>query len=281
MEILKKMKAQLITGDLSGFPSAGSNSVISLPIHLILPNPNQPRKTFDHDALSELAGSIRQYGVIQPITVRKKRDSTYELVAGERRLRAAALAGLLKVPALIIEMEDDDSAIVALVENIQRENLSFMEEALSYRQLLDRCGLTQEQLAAKVGKTQSSIANKLRLLKLPTSVREIVRDNKLTERHARALLRLDSEEKQIYAVKRVVDFNMNVKQTEELVDKIIRNGIEQTESKGKLQKSIADVRVFFSTISKAISLMNEKGIEATAEKDETDSYYEYVIRIAK
>ncbi len=281
MEILKKMKAQLITGDLSGFPSAGSNSVISLPIHLILPNPNQPRKTFDHDALSELAGSIRQYGVIQPITVRKKRDSTYELVAGERRLRAAALAGLLKVPALITEMEDDDSAIVALVENIQRENLSFMEEALSYRQLLDRCGLTQEQLAAKVGKTQSSIANKLRLLKLPTSVREIVRDNKLTERHARALLRLDSEEKQIYAVKRVVDFNMNVKQTEELVDKIIRNGIEQTESKGKLQKSIADVRVFFSTISKAISLMNEKGIEATAEKDETDSYYEYVIRIAK
>ena len=281
MEILKKMKAQLITGDLSGFPSAGSNSVISLPIHLILPNPNQPRKTFDHDALSELAGSIRQYGVIQPITVRKKRDSTYELVAGERRLRAAALAGLLKVPALITEMEDDDSAIVALVENIQRENLPFMEEALSYRQLLDRCGLTQEQLAAKVGKTQSSIANKLRLLKLPTSVREIVRDNKLTERHARALLRLDSEEKQIYAVKRVVDFNMNVKQTEELVDKIIRNGIEQTESKGKLQKSIADVRVFFSTISKAISLMNEKGIEATAEKDETDSYYEYVIRIAK
>ncbi len=281
MEILKKMKAQLITGDLSGFPGAGSNSVISLPIHLILPNPNQPRKTFDHDALTELAGSIRQYGVIQPITVRKKRDSTYELVAGERRLRAAALAGLLKVPALITEMEDDDSAIVALVENIQRENLSFMEEALSYRQLLERCSLTQEQLAAKVGKTQSAIANKLRLLKLPASVREIIRDNKLTERHARALLRLDTEEKQIYAAKRAVDFHMNVKQTEELVDKIIRNGIEQTEVKGKLQKSIADVRVFFSTISKAISLMNEKGIEATAEKDETDSYYEYVIRIAK
>lgn len=280
MEILKKMKAQFIGGDLSGFPGAGTNTVLYLPIHLVMPNPNQPRKIFDHDALKELSESIRQYGVIQPVTVRKKRDGTYELVAGERRLKAAALAGLLKIPAIIIEMEDEDSAIVALMENIQRQNLSFLEEAAGYRNLLDKCGLTQEELAQKIGKTQSAIANKIRLLKLPSAVREIVRDNSLTERHARALLRLDSEEKQVYAAIRIADLNLSVKQSEELIDKIIRKGIEEP-AKEKVQRSISDVRVFFKTISKAISLMNEKGIEASAQKDETDNYYEYVIRIQK
>lgn len=280
MEILKKMKAQFIGRDLSGFPGAGTNTVLYLPIHLVMPNPNQPRKIFDHDALKELSESIRQYGVIQPVTVRKKRDGTYELVAGERRLKAAALAGLLKIPAIIIEMEDEDSAIVALMENIQRQNLSFLEEAAGYRNLLDKCGLTQEELAQKIGKTQSAIANKIRLLKLPSAVREIVRDNSLTERHARALLRLDSEEKQVYAAIRIADLNLSVKQSEELIDKIIRKGIEEP-AKEKVQRSISDVRVFFKTISKAISLMNEKGIEASAQKDETDNYYEYVIRIQK
>lgn len=280
MEILKKMKAQFIGGDLSGFPGAGTNTVLYLPIHLVMPNPNQPRKIFDHDALKELSESIRQYGVIQPVTVRKKRDGTYELVAGERRLKAAALAGLLKIPAIIIEMEDEDSAIVALMENIQRQNLSFLEEAAGYRNLLDKCGLTQEELAQKIGKTQSAIANKIRLLKLPSAVREIVRDNSLTERHARALLRLDSEEKQVYAAIRIADLNLSVKQSEELIDKIIRKGIEEP-AKEKVQRSISDVRVFFKTISKAISLMNENGIEASAQKDETDNYYEYVIRIQK
>lgn len=279
MELLKKVKAQFITGDIGAYKT-GANSIVHLPLHLVMPNPNQPRKIFDHDALKELSESIRQYGVIQPVTVRKMRDGTYELVAGERRLKAAGLAGLLKIPAIIIEMEDEDSAIVALVENIQRQNLSFMEEALAYRQLLDKCNLTQEELAKKVGKTQSAIANKIRLLRLPASVREIVKDNSLTERHARALLRLDTEEKQIYAARRIVDFNMNVKQSEELVDRVIKNGIEET-PKEKIRKSIGDVRVFFKTITKAVSLMNENGIEATARKDETDSYYEYVIRIQK
>lgn len=279
MELLKKVKAQFITGDIGAYKT-GANSIVHLPLHLVMPNPNQPRKIFDHDALKELSESIRQYGIIQPVTVRKMRDGTYELVAGERRLKAAGLAGLLKIPAMIIEMEDEDSAIVALVENIQRQNLSFMEEALAYRQLLDKCNLTQEELAKKVGKTQSAIANKIRLLRLPASVREIIKDNSLSERHARALLRLDTEEKQIYAARRIVDFHMNVKQAEELVDRVIKNGIEDT-PKEKIRKSIGDVRVFFKTITKAVSLMNENGIEATAQKDETDSYYEYVIRIQK
>ncbi len=274
------MKAQFITGDMSDGPRAGTNTVLQLPIHLVMPNPNQPRLSFDHDSLKELSDSIRQYGIIQPITVRKKRNGTYELIAGERRLKAATLAGLLRVPAIVTEMEDEDSAIVALMENVQRQDLSFMEEAIAYRQLLDKCSLTQEELAQKIGKTQSSIANKIRLLRLPKSVREIIRDNGLSERHARAFLRLDTEDKQIFAARRVVDFNMNVKQTDDMVDRILKNGIEES-PREKLPKSIGDVRVFFKTISKAVSLMNEKGIHATAEKDETDSYYEYVIRIEK
>lgn len=280
MELLKKMKVQLTGGDVSGLPVSGTPNITQLPIHLVIPNPNQPRKVFNHDALRELSDSIRQYGILQPITVRRKKDGTYELVAGERRLRAAGLAGLLKVPAIIIDMEDEDSAIVSLMENIQREDLSFMEEAFAYRALLDKCFMTQEELAARLGKSQGAIANKLRLLKLPQSVREIVRDSSLTERHARALLRLTSEETQLYAARRIVDLRLGVKQTDDLVDRLLKNGSDP-KSCEKSIRSIADVRVFFKTIAKAITLMNEKGIEASAKKDETDNYYEYVIRIEK
>lgn len=280
MEILKKMKAQFVGTDPLGMPMCDTRTVVQLPIHLVMPNPDQPRKIFNHDALMELAESVRQYGVIQPITVRKKKDGTYVVVAGERRLKASCLAGNLKIPAIIIDMEDEDSAIVALVENIQRENLSFMEEAYAYKTLLEKCDLSQTELAKKLGKSQGAIANKMRILKLPTSVREIIADNALSERHARSLLKLNTEEEQIHAAKRVADLNLSVKQTEELVEKIIKKGIEAVD-KSRLPKSIADVRVFFKTIAKAINLMNEKGIDASAQRDETDSYYEYVIRICK
>lgn len=280
MEILRKIKAQLVTGDISDYPKINKREIVTLPIHIVMPNPNQPRKTFDHDSLKELADSIREYGILQPVTVRKKTDGTYELVAGERRVRAAALAGLLKVPAIITDMDDGKSAMVSLIENIQRQNLNFIEEAYSYKEIIDRYNLTQQQLASKLGKTQSFVANKLRLLKLPRSVIEIIRDNSLTERHARCLLRLDSEEKQISAAERMCDLSMGVKQSEDMVDRIIRNNAEIRPVK-KLHRSISDVRVFFKTISKAVSLMNENGIEASAKKDETDNYYEYTIRIHK
>lgn len=280
MEILRKIKAQLLNGDCMDYPKVSSREIVNLPIHTVMPNPNQPRKTFDHDSLKELADSIREYGILQPVTVRKKADGTYELVAGERRLRAAALAGLLKVPAIVTDMEDDKSAMVGIIENIQRQNLNFVEEALAYKEAIDRYNLTQQELASKLGKTQSFVANKLRLLKLPRSVIEIVRDNALSERHARCLLRLDSEEKQISAATRMCDLSMGVKQSEEMVDKIIRKGIDPVPTK-KIHRSISDVRVFFKTISKAVNLMNENGIEASAKKDETDNYYEYTIRIQK
>ncbi len=280
MEILRKIKAQLLTGDYRDYPRINTREVINLPIHIVMPNPNQPRKTFDHDSLRELADSVREYGILQPVTVRKKTDGTYELVAGERRLRAAALAGLLKIPAIVTDMEDTQSAMVGLIENIQRQNLNFIEEAFAYKEVIERFNLTQEKLASKLGKTQSFVANKLRLLKLPRSVIEIIRDNSLSERHARCLLRLDSEEKQISAATRMCDLSMGVRQSEEMVDRIIRKGIEPQPIK-KMHRSISDVRVFFKTISKAVSLMNENGIEASAKKDETDNYYEYTIRIQK
>ena len=278
MNLLTKMKVQLTGSD--GMPASGTSSIVQLPIHLVIPNPNQPRKFFSHDSIRELSDSIRRYGVLQPVTVRRKNDGTYELVAGERRLRAAALAGNLKIPAIIMDMSDDDSAIVALMENIQRENLTFMEEAAAYRELLERCFITQDELAKRLGKSQGAIANKIRLLKLPQSVREIVRDFNLTERHARALLRLSSESEQVYAARRIADLNLGVKQADELVDRIIKKGIDEKPTE-KVIKSISDVRVFFKTITKAISLMNDKGIEASAKKDETDNYYEYLIRIGK
>ena len=281
MELVNMLKSQLLTGNVAQPPKAGTNTIAQLSLHIIRPNPNQPRHVFDHDSLKELSESIRQYGVIQPITVRKMHDGTYELVAGERRLKASGLAGLLKIPAMVIEMEDEDSAIVALVENIQRKNLSFLEEANAYAQLLNKHRMTQEELAKRLGKTQSAIANKIRLLKLPSVVRELIQDNNLTERHARALLRLDSEEKQLYALKRTIDCSFNVKQTEDLVDKIMKNGIPTDSAVKRPSNPMKDIRVFFKTVSRAVSMMNDNGIDATAVKDETDLYYEYVIRIPK
>lgn len=281
MELVNMLKSQLLTGSTAQMPKSGTNNIVQLPLHIIRPNPNQPRHIFDHDSLKELSESIRQYGVIQPVTVRKMFDGTYELVAGERRLKACGLAGMLKIPAIIIDMEDEDSAIVALVENIQRQNLSFMEEANAYQMLLKKHHITQEDLARKLGKTQSAIANKIRLLKLPNVVRELIADNNLTERHARALLRLSSEEKQLYAVKRVIDYSFNVKQTEALIDKILKGKIPEEEKESKPSNPMKDIRVFFKTVSRAVSMMNESGIDATAVKDETDLYYEYVIRIPK
>lgn len=280
MELLRKMKVQFTGSDSDGFPVSESPEIKKLPLHLILPNPNQPRRSFCQDSIRDLADSIRRYGIIQPITVRRKKDGTYELVAGERRLRAAALAGLLKVPAIVRDMDDDDSAIVSLMENVQRENLDFMEEASAYREILAGCFITQEELAKRIGKSQSFVANKIRLLRLPRSVQEVIRDSSLTERHARAILRLTSEENQLYAARRIADLRLGVKQSEELVDKILKKGITERPC-DKKPKSISDVRVFFKTISRAVDLMNEKGIEASAQKDEKDGYYEYVIRIVK
>lgn len=252
--------------------------IVSLPLHTIAPNPNQPRRYFDPEAMEELKNSILEYGLIQPITVRRQ-DGEYELVAGERRFRAAQLAQLEEIPAVIIEADVNKSAILALLENLQREDLSFFEIAESYKKLIREQGMTQTELALKVGKSQSSVANKMRLLRLPPLVRKLIRDYDLTERHARALLLLGDEDKQLEAVKIVCRDNLNVAQTEELVRNM---NAHKPKPVNEIRVTTAnDIGVFRNTVNRAINMMKKSGIEANLQENSFDWGTEYIIKIKK
>ena len=196
--------------------------VLQVPLSKIVPNPYQPRKEFESEALSELADSIRQYGVLQPLLVAPGKDGTYILIAGERRLRASIMAGLGTVPVIVSEYTTQQIAEIALIENLQRKDLHYLEEAEGYEKLVNTFHLTQESMAIRVGKKQSTIANKLRLLRLPVSVRNKLHDSKLTERHARVLLKLENEETQKAVLQKVLKGNLNVRQTEALVEKTLK-----------------------------------------------------------
>jgi ParB family chromosome partitioning protein len=206
-----------------------------IPIENIRPNPYQPRRNFEHGALEELCKSIKEYGVIQPINVRKTKTNHFELVSGERRLRASILAGLKEIPAIVIDVNENDLAIMALIENLQREDLGYMEEAEGYSNLIKDHGLTQEELAQKIGKSQSTIANKIRLLKLPPMVKKMLSDHQLTERHARALLKLHDEQLQLRVLKKVCEKGLNVKKTEELVQKAKENNKKRNDNSADKQ----------------------------------------------
>jgi len=263
-------------------------------IDSIRPNPYQPRKQFNISSLEELCESIKQYGVIQPINVRKISNSTYELVAGERRLRAATMAKLEEIPAIVVNIDDNDSAVIALIENLQREDLNYMEEAEGYNNLIKDHGFTQDELAQKIGKSQSTIANKIRLLKLGPLVKKILKDNNLTERHARALLKLHDEQMQMKVLKLVCEKGMNVKKTEELVDRAIEkyasrsnnintgsNNERDAVHEKKFTKAIRDIRIFVNTIKQAIDLMKKSGVNAKAAQLDRGEYMEFIIRIPK
>ena len=272
MDMISMIKEQYLPKD----------NIAQIPVDKILPNPFQPRKNFDGPALEEMSQSIRQYGILQPITVRKVSPTLYELVAGERRLRAAKHAGLEKIPAIVVEMSDSDSAAVALVENLQRQDLSFMEEAEAYSALIAIHGFTQEQIAAKLGKNQSTIANKLRLLRLPESVKASLVEHNLTERHARALLRIPDEDKQLEALKKICDNSYNVSETDAYIDKLLEAKKEpELKVVPKRTGIMKDVRIFMNTINRAVSVMIESGISAVSQQTEFDDYYEYVIKIPK
>ena len=255
-----------------------------LKIDSIRPNPYQPRKQFKKGALEELCESIKEYGVIQPISVRRITSSSYELVAGERRLRAATMAGLTEIPAIIVNVDDEDSAVMALIENLQREDLTYFEEAEGYNNLIKDHGFTQEELAQKIGKSQSTIANKIRLLRLSPMVKKILMDNNLTERHARALLKLSDEQMQLKVLKRVCERGLNVKKTEMLVDKAIEklaSGKENQNPVKKLSGSIKDIRIFVNTIKQAIELMKRSGVNAKAVQIDRGEYVEFIVRVPK
>jgi ParB family chromosome partitioning protein len=254
------------------------NRVITVPIGRVNPNPKQPRKQFDHESLLGLAQSIKQNGILQPLTVRADGNGDYELIAGERRLRAALIAGLTHVPCVQIEADENQSAVLSLIENIQRQDLNFFEEAEGIARLIESWGMTQEMLAAKLGKTQSTIANKLRLLKLSQTERNIIVEAKLTERHARALLKLGVEER-ASVLRQIIEKNLNVAETDRLIDAMT---FPETGKKDNRPVPIVkDVRIFINTFTNAVNVMRRAGIDAVAVKQEYDDYFEYTVRIPK
>ncbi len=240
--------------------------VLQVPLSKIVPNPYQPRKEFESEALSELADSIRQYGVLQPLLVAPGKDGTYILIAGERRLRASIMAGLGTVPVIVSEYTTQQIAEIALIENLQRKDLHYLEEAEGYEKLVNTFHLTQESMAIRVGKKQSTIANKLRLLRLPVSVRNKLHDSNLTERHARVLLKLENEETQRAVLQKVLKGNLNVRQTEALVEKTLKEIGKLNEKKPRIV-IVNDVRIYLNSIRDIMEKVKTSGIPASMEQD--------------
>lgn len=251
----------------------------------IVPNPNQPRKTFDDESIAELAQSIRQVGLIQPLVVRRQGD-VYELIAGERRLRAIKLLKLERVTCIVQnDIVDESSAMMALIENLQRENLNFFEEAQCYSDLIDTYSLTQEALAEKLGKSQSSIANKLRVLKLPPAVKEAMTDAGLTERHARALLRIADENEQLAIIKEVKDKGMSVKETEQRVEKQLNKLYDERKDGAKprpvMLRMIKDYRLFMNSINSAVEQLRYAGLIVDVRQADRDDGVDISISVTR
>lgn len=257
-----------------------SEKVKSIPVIQIEPNRAQPRTSFSKEDLSGLSESIKENGILQPLTVRKVFASKFELIAGERRLRAAIMAGFKVVPCLVVDCDETQSAVFALLENLQRSDLGPFEEAEGIQRLIQDCGITQEIAAQKLGKKQSTIANKLRLLKLSKEERQRITEANLTERHARALLRLESKEQREIALSRIILKGLNVQKSEYLIESMIaENKSKNINTHRKI--IIKDLRIFMNTINKAIDTMKLSGIEAERSQRETEEYIEYMVRIPK
>lgn len=254
-----------------------SAEVYDIPQELIVPNPNQPRKRFDFDGLEELAQSIRENGILQPITVRATGDKKYQLIAGERRLRAARLVGMMKVPALVIDMKEKDSALFALIENIQRQDLSFFEEAQAIETLITDYKMSREDVARKLSIAPSTLSNKLRILKLPEEMRFRLARAGLTERHARALLSLEDDAQRERALSIMIDRHLNVQESERMIEQMLsRNSKTKTNLRG-----LRDVRLFINTLNHAVDTIRRAGVDADTARSETEEYIEYIVRIPK
>ena len=246
--------------------------VVFVPEGRIRPNPAQPRKIFKEDALRELSDSIGQHGILQPLTVRRIGNS-YELIAGERRLRAARLAGLTEIPCIVMTMDEKESGLAAMIENLQRQDLDFIEEARGIAWLMEHWSMSQDQTARMLGKSQSAIANKLRLLRHSEPVLAAIREGGLTERHARALLRLTTEQDKLRVIALVVQMNMSVARTERYIE-------QQLEGKED-KPSIPNLGQFLSNISQSLSKFQLSGIPAISERRETEAEIVLTITIPK
>lgn len=254
----------------------------TIAVDLVRPNPYQPRKVFSDAALQELANSILEHGLMQPITVRMIGNS-YELIAGERRLKASKLAGLETIPAVVVEVTTKDSAVLALIENLQRENLNFLEESQAYYAIMQDYGYTQQELASTLGKNQSTIANKLRILKLSPKIQKLLVESNLTERHARALLKLPSEEYQLIVLEKIIKQELNVKRTEQIIEQMLvditKEDMIKHKANQKVKTYIRDMRLVTNTITEAVNLIQKAGIDAKYTMKEHSDGYEIRIKI--
>lgn len=255
-----------------------AGSVLLIAREEIYPNPDQPRRSFSMDELEGLAQSIHENGMLQPISVRIREGGGYELIAGERRLRAAGMIGMATVPCIVIRAQSEQSAVFALLENLQREDLNFFEEARAIASLMNHYGLSQEEMALRLGKAQSTLSNKLRLLRLSPRMCAQIEHAGLTERHARALLKLEDEHERQLVLDQVVRNQMNVAQTEKLVESRLK---PKQGKKRNIKFLFRDVRIFMNTITHAVDTMRQAGIEADSERTEDEAYITYTVRIPK
>ncbi len=256
--------------------------ILFIPTVHIRPNPSQPRKIFEPESLRELARSIELYGVLQPLTVRKLAGS-YELVAGERRLRAARLAGLSEVPCILLTVDEEQAGLVAMVENLQRMDLDYIEEAEGLARLMQQFGLSQEQAAAKIGKSQSAVANKLRLLRHSPAVLLKLREHHLSERHARALLRLPGEEARLEMIETIVTRQLTVAKTEACIEAYLekQSAAPPPVKCGMRKWIIRDLRLFLNSVNHSLDLVRGAGIDARSRQEETEQEIILTIHLPK
>ena len=276
-DVIKESQEESIKGKTTEKTEENGRELM-VKLALIEPNHEQPRKDFNEEQLGELAESIKRYGILQPLLVQKK-GSFYELIAGERRYRAAKMAGLEKIPAIVRAMEEQEAALVALVENVQREDLNFLEEARAYKKLIDDFGLTQTEVAEKVNKKQSTISNKIRILALPEDIQEKIIVNNLTERHARALLKLHDEEDRLKITQRVVANSLNVKQTEKLIDDLLIKKEAAARKRNKI--NYISYKIYLNTIRKAFGQVKEMEKNARWFQEDKGDFLEVKIILPK
>lgn len=256
--------------------------VVQLKVDEIVPNEFQPRTQFDDEKIKELAQTLQTHGMIQPIVVRKKNEKLYEVIAGERRLRAAKLLGWETISAIVRNLTDTETASVALIENIQREELSVIEEAQAYAQLIKMHSLTQEALAQRLGKSQSTIANRLRLLTLPDEIKQALIDRVITERHARALVKLKDENLQLKFFQKIVDQQLNVRETDEMIKQFLEKSEDEEKKKKRKPKFVSkDIRIATNTIRRSLKMIEDTGIKVESEEEDFDDYYQITIRVKK